>query len=146
MMEQDMVQIDALDFDPDIDGPDTQWVNHTTALVSVHELFTSPEPESTDATNTQEGTADRDQLDTGYSNPEDPHRPSNLSQQISDHSPEDNFTGQQQVTSAKHNIFDKIPQLEEEEDWENGQFTDANLINRHNTHSESERIQKEYYY
>ena len=29
---------------------------------------------------------------------------------------------------------------------ENGQFTDAdtNLINRHNTHSESERIQKEY--
>ena len=43
-------------------------------------------------------------------------------------------------------FFDEILQLEEEEDWENGQFTDAdtNLINRHNTHSENERIQKEY--
>ena len=60
MMEQDMVQIDVLDFDPDTDGPDTQWTQHTTAVVSIHELFTSPEPESTDATNTQEETADRD--------------------------------------------------------------------------------------
>ena len=98
MMEQDTVQIDVPDFDPDIDGPDTQWAHHTTAVVSVHELFTSPEPESTDATNTQEETTDRDQLDTGHSNSEDPHRPHNFSQQISDHSPEDNFTGQQQVT------------------------------------------------
>ena len=34
------------------------------------------------------------------------------------------------------------PQLEEEEDWENSQFadTDTKLINRHNTHSENERI------
>ena len=53
-MEQDNVQIDAPDFDPDIDGPDTQWVHHTTAVVSVHELFTSPEPESIDASNTLE--------------------------------------------------------------------------------------------
>ena len=47
--------------------------------------------------------------------------------------------------STEHNIFDEIPQLEEE-DRGNGQFTDAdtNLINRHNTHSESERIWKEY--
>ena len=36
-MEQDDVQIDALDFDPDIDGPDTQQVHHTTAVVLVHE-------------------------------------------------------------------------------------------------------------
>ena len=39
---------------------------------------------------------------------------------------------------------EEIPQLEE--DWDNSQFTDAdtNLINRHNTHSENERIRKEY--
>ena len=39
---------------------------------------------------------------------------------------------------------DEIPQLET--DWDNGQFTEAdtNLINRHKTHSESERIRKEY--
>ena len=51
--------------------------------------------------------------------------------------------GQQQVTSIDNNISNEIPPLE---DWENGQFSDAdtNIIDRHNTHSESERIQKEY--
>ena len=116
-MEQDVVQIDVPDFDPDIDGPDTQWVHHTTVVVSIHELFTLSEPESIDASNTQEETTDRDQLDTRHSNSEDPHRPRNFSQQISDHSLEDNFTGQQQVISTEHNIFDEIPQLAEE-DWE----------------------------
>ena len=135
-MEQDTVQIDAPDFDPDIDGLDTQMAHHNTAIVSVHELFTSPELESIDASNTQEETTDRDQFDTGHSNSEDSHRPGNFPQQISDHLSEDNFVGQQQVTSTD-NISDEIPPLEE--DWENGQFTDAdtNIINRHNTHSES---------
>ena len=85
IMEQDMVQIDVLDFDPDIDRPDTQRVHHTTVVVSVHELFTSPKPKSADATNTQEETTDRDQLDTRHSNSEDPYRPCNFSQHISDH-------------------------------------------------------------
>ena len=109
-------------------------------VVSVHELFTSPEPESIDASNTQEETTDRDQLDTRHSNSEDPHRPHNFPQQVSDYLPEDNSTGQQQGISTEHSIFDKISQLEEEEDWENSQFADAdiNLINRHNTHLESE--------
>ena len=100
MMEQDVVQIDALDFDPDINGPDTQWVHYTAVVASIHELFTSPEPESINASNTQEETTDRDQLDTRHSNSEDPHRRHNFSQQISDHSLEDNFTGQQWVVST----------------------------------------------
>ena len=37
-----------------------QEAHHTTAVVSVHELFTSPEPESIDASNTQEQTTDRE--------------------------------------------------------------------------------------
>ena len=78
MMEQDAVQIDAPDFDSDIDGPDTQWAHHVTVVVSVHELFTSPEPESINASNTQEETTDRDQLDTRHSNSEDPFRPHNF--------------------------------------------------------------------
>ena len=61
MMEQDAVKIDTLDFDPG-----TQRAHHTTVVVSVHELFTSPEPESIDATNTQEETTDRDHLDTRH--------------------------------------------------------------------------------
>ena len=140
--EQDDVQIDAPDFDPDIDGPDTQQAHHTTVVVSVHELLTSPDPETVDASNTQEEIADRDQFDTRHSTAEDPNRPHNLPKKISDHSPEDTLTGQQQVVSTEYNIFDEIPQLEEEEDWENSQFTDADttLINRHNTHPESKQI------
>ena len=76
--EQDTVQIDAPDFDPDIDGPDTQQAHHTTAVVSIHELFTSPEPESINASNTQEETTDKDQLDTRHSTSEDAHRPCNF--------------------------------------------------------------------
>ena len=77
-MEQDAIQIDASDFDPDIDGPDTQWAHHTTVVVSVHELLTSPDQESVDASNTQEEITDRDQFDTRHSTSEDPHRPHNL--------------------------------------------------------------------
>ena len=46
--EQDAIQINAPDFDPDINGPDTQQAHHTTVVVSVHELLTSPDPESID--------------------------------------------------------------------------------------------------
>ena len=115
-------------------------MHHNTLVVLVQELFTSPEPESIDATNTQKEAADSDQFNTGHSNLEDSHKPGNSPQQISDHPSDDNFTGQQQDTSIHNNILDKIPLLEE--DWENSQFTDAdtNIINRHNTHSESERI------
>ena len=138
--EQDDVQIDVPDFDSDINGPDTQWVHHTAAVVSVHGLLTSPDPESVDASNTQEEITDRDLFDTRHSTSEDPHRPHNFPQQVSDHLPEDTPTGQQQVTSTEYNAFDEIPQLVKEEDWENCQFADAdtNLINRHNTRPESE--------
>ena len=76
-MEQDTVQIDAPDFDPNIDGSDPQSAHHNTAVVSVPELFTSPEPESIDATNTQEEAAESDQFNTGHSNSEDSHKPGN---------------------------------------------------------------------
>ena len=76
-MEQDMVQIDAPDFGLDIDGPNPQRVHHNTAVVSVQGLLTSPEPESIDATNTQEEAADSDQFNAGHSNSEESHRPGN---------------------------------------------------------------------
>ena len=57
---------------------------------------------------------------------------------------QNHITEECQITSGDSVNSEEIPQSEE--DWENGQFTDAdtNLINRHNTHSESERIRKEY--
>ena len=68
----------------------------------------------------------------------------NFSQHIPNHTPVQHITGQHQITS-RHNInSEEIPELEE--DWDNGQFTNAdiNLINRYNTHSERERIRREY--
>ena len=59
-MEQDDVQLDVPDFNPDIDGPYTQWAHNTTAVVSVHELLASPDPEPVHASNRQEEIADRE--------------------------------------------------------------------------------------
>ena len=142
--EQDIVQIDAPDFDPDMDGPNPQRAHNNTAVVSVQELFTSPEPESIDTTNTQEEATDSVQFNTGHSNLEGSHRSGSFPQQISNQSSDNSFTKQQQISPVHNNILDEILPLEE--DWENHQFTaaDTYIINRHNTHSESERIQKEY--
>ena len=113
-------------------------------VVSVQDQLTSPEPELSNAINFQEETTDRDPLDPIYNNLEESHGHDKFFQHIPNHTPVHYFMGQDQITS-RHNIdSEEIPQLEE--DWDNGQFTnaDTNLINRHNTHSESERIRKEY--
>ena len=52
--EQDTIQINAPDFDPDIDGPNPPRICNNTAVVSVQEHLTSPEPEVSDATDFQE--------------------------------------------------------------------------------------------
>ena len=142
--EQDAIQIDALDFDPDIDGPNIPGAHNNTAVVSVSEWLTSPEPELSDATNFQEEITDRDPPNTTTNNLEESHGYDNFFQHVPNHTIVQHFMGQHQITS-RHNIdSEEIPQLEE--DWDNSQFTDAdaNLINRHNIHSESERIRRKY--
>ena len=48
--EQDTIQINALDFDPDIIGPNIPRAHNNTMVVSVQELLTSPKPELAAAT------------------------------------------------------------------------------------------------
>ena len=51
---------------------------------------------------------------------------------------------QQHIETTQHHAdTDEIPELE---DWDNGQFNDAEstLITHHNTHSESKQIRREY--
>ena len=64
-MEQDTIQINAPHFNPDIDGPKLA--------------------ELADATNFQEKTSDRDQLDTTHNNLEESYGHDNSSQNISSH-------------------------------------------------------------
>ena len=138
-MEQDTVQINAPKFNPDIDGPNSPRAHNNTAIVSVQEQLASPEPEISDATDFQEENTHRDSPNATYNNSEGSHGYDNFPQRVQNHT-----TEQSQITSGDSIHSEEIPQLEE--DWDNGQFADAhtNLINRHNTHSESERIRREY--
>ena len=108
-------------------------------VVSVQQHLTSPEPEVSDATNFQEEDTERDLPNATYNNSEESHGYDDFPKDIQNH-----ITEQSQITSGYGIDPDEIPQLEE--DWDNGQFADAdtNLINRHNTHCESERIRREY--
>ena len=137
--EQNTIQINALDFDPDIDGPNLPRAHNNMAVVSVQEQLTSPEPEIPGATDFQEENTNRDPPYTTYNNSEESHGYKNFPQQVQNHT-----TEQHQITSGDSINPEEIRQLEE--DWDNGQFADpdTNLINRHNTHSESERIRREY--
>ena len=138
-MEQDTIQINAPDFDPDIDGPNPPRTCNNTAIVSVQEHLTSPEPEVSDATDFQEENTCRDSPNVTYNNSEESHGYDNFPQHIQNHT-----TEQRQITSEDNINPEEIPELEE--NWDNGQFAnaDSNLINRHNTHSECERIRREY--
>ena len=138
-MEQDTIQINVLKFDQDIDGPNPPRTHNSTAVVSVQEHLTSPEPEVSDAANFQEEDTDGDSPDTTYNNSEEFYGYDSFPQNIQNHT-----TGQRHITSGHSISPEQIPELEE--DWDNGQFADAdaNLSNRHNTHSEGDRIRREY--
>ena len=139
-MEQDTVQINALDFDPDIDGPHHPRSHTNTAVVSVQEHFTPSEPEVVDATESQaEDNTAGESSDFIYNNSEESHGYEDFCQNIQNHT-----TAQNQITPEYSADSEEIPKLEE--DWDNGQFadTETTLITRHNTHSESERIRWDY--
>ena len=68
--EQDTIQINALDFDLDIDGPNPTRICKNTVVVSVQDHFTSTEPEVSDATDFQEEDTVRDPPDSKYNNSE----------------------------------------------------------------------------
>ena len=134
--KQDTVQINA----PDINGPNPPRAHNNTVVVSVQEYLTPLEPEVLDATEFQaEDNTARESSDSIYNKSEEFHGYDNLPQNIQNHSTEQN-----QITPGYSVDSEEIPELEE--DWDNDQFADAdtNLITRHNTHSESERIRWDY--
>ena len=138
--EQDTVQVNALDFDPDIDEPHSTRSHINTAVVSVQEHFTPSEPEVSDASASQaEVNTAGESSPFSYNNSEESHGYDDFSKDIQNHTTEQN-----QITPEYSDDSEEIPELEE--DWDNGRFADAEttLITRHNTHSESERIRQDY--
>ena len=67
--EQDTIQTNALD----IDRPNPPRTHNTTAIVSVQEHLTSPEPEVSNAADFQEENTHRDSPNPTYNNSEESH-------------------------------------------------------------------------
>ena len=134
--DHDRVQINAPDYDPDIDGlqPTRRQVN--TAVVSVQDHFTPSESEILDVTESQaEDNTPEEAINPIYHKSKESHGYEDFPSDIPI-----NTTASHQTTTEYNADSDEIPELEE--DWDNGQFTDAEytLITPHNTHSESKRI------
>ena len=136
-MEQDTIQINASEFDLDIDRPNSPRAHNNTAVLSVQDQLAPPKPDISDATDFQEENTHRDSPDPTYNILEESDWYDNFPQHVQNHT-----TEQHQITSGDSIDPEEIPQLEE--DWDNGQFADAdtNLINTHYTHFESERISR----
>ena len=138
-MEQDTVQINAPDFDVYIDGPNPPRIHNNTVVVSVQEHLTTSEPEVLDATEFQAEDDTAGESSEFMYNSKESHGYEDFSQDIQNHT-----TAQNQITPGHSTDSKDIPKFEE--DWNNGQFADAEttLIARHNTHSKSERIGWDY--
>ena len=139
-MDQDRVQINAPDYDPDIDGPHHPRQHANTAVVSVQDHFTLSESEILDAAKSQaEDHTAEESPNPKYHNSEECHGYEDFPSDI-----QNPTTPQHQSTIEYSADSEEIPKLEEDRD--NGQFADAEttLITHHITHSESERIRWDY--
>ena len=132
--QSDAVQLNAPDYDPDIDG-DT---NPTNAI----------QPLNTDTA--------KEETVTSTTEPEDHNTIRNTTHR-SEHQSSTTCSGtwtikrdNVQQQSAEHPSdyrpqLDDIPELEtDEENWDEGQFDDAELLYNHNSTEESDRICREY--
>ena len=108
--------------------------------MSVQDHFTLSESEILDAIDSQaEDDTAEESPDPIYHNSEESHGYEDFPSDI-----QNNATAQNQITPEYSADSEEIPELEE--DWDNGQFADAEstLITHHNTHSESECIRWDY--
>ena len=123
--QTDIIQLNGLEYDPDIDGQlEVQVLPHAN---NTQELAPTP-------TNPDEDSALSQDPDWFESQPRPDQGPA-----------EHQNTGAISEQGNSLPSLEDIPELEEEEeDWEDRQFADADLIDHHNTIQESDRIRCEY--
>ena len=129
--QTDAVQINAPEYDSDIDG----------------HIDIQPQAPS-HAKNTKEDSAPVTGNSKEYSMlPQDSDKFESQSKSVqnpAEYSPhKDAEQFREQHEDRQRSQLEDIPELEDE-DWEDGQFTDADLIDHHNTKTESNRIQWKY--
>ena len=132
--QSDVIQLNAPDYDPDIDGePD-----------SVTDIqLSNAEPAREDNFTDTSKSEDHTTIQPTTNRPE--HQPSQVQSDI--HANKDNNPKQQQTEhpSNYHPQLKDIPELEtDKENWDDGQFNDVELLYNHNSTEESDRIHCEY--
>ena len=137
--QSDLVWLDALEYDSDIDGQ-TELLPNIQPQTSSHAKNTEENPAPV-AANSEEYSVlpqDSDRLES-QSQPV-PNYPEHSVHQDTEQSRED--------YQNNHRFqLEDIPELKDKDkNWEEGQFADADLIDYHNTTTESDRICWEYFY
>ena len=129
----DVIQIDALDFDPDIDeGLPTQEHQDVQGSASTTQQSSEKSNEGKAPALLQQDVEEVDWLDT-------------ISVEIPQQLDQDTEQNTPVLPTRCETNFIEIPQLESDADEEEGQFEDIQTyLNHHNTHQESENICKEY--
>ena len=145
--QSDVVQINALQYDTDIDGQ-TELLPDIQPSLSSH---TAPTEEvSSHAKNIKEDTAPVTANSREHSAfPQDSDSLESQSQPVPDsteHSVHQDTTQSREEYPNNYRLqLEDIPELEDdEENWEEGQFADTEMTDHHNTTAESDQICQEY--
>ena len=128
--QSDVVQLNAPEYDLDIDRqPDT-----VTDIQSLN-VKTVKEDTMPDTANSEQHTA----LSSNTNRPEP--QPSSVFKDTDHAGYQDNVHPREEHPSDYRPQLEDIPELEDDgENWEEGQFVDADLLDHHNTTEESDRI------
>ena len=132
--QSDVMQLKTPDYDPDIEGQPDPVID----LQSLNAKSTR-EDTAPNTTNSEQHTA----LSMDTNRPQS--QPSSASDDIDHPWYKDNTHSRAEHPSDYCPQLEDIPELEtDEENWEEGQFVDADLIDHRNTTEESDRIHRKY--
>ena len=145
--QSDVVQLNAPEYDLDIDGqPDP--VTDILSPVALHTASTTQQ--SLNAKNIKEDTVPDTVNSEQHTTPSpDTNRPKSQPPPVSDDTDHPGYQDAKQPRAEHPSGYrpqlEDIPELEDdEENWEEGQFMDADFIDHHNTTEESDRIRHKY--
>ena len=132
--QSDVVQLNAPDYDPDIDGQPNPVIDLQSPNAESVKEDTTPNTANSEQHTALSRDTNRPQLQPS-SVLDDTDHPGYL----------DDTHPREEHPSAYCPQLEDTPELEDdEENWEEGQFTDTDLIDHHNTTEESDRICCEY--
>ena len=135
LSQSDLVQLNALEYDSDIDG-------------QINVLLDIQPQAPSHAKNTEEDSAPVTANSEEYSMlPQDSDRLESQSKSVQNPAEyslhQDAEQSREQYQNNQRSQLKDISELEDE-DWEDGQFADTDLIDHHKTMTESDRIHQEY--